>query len=502
MTDTAFGDEPPTDGAPDPLRPAFEAVAAATDPRSKLEALKRAAIDLAIPIRHGMLDGYEIEERLIDLADSHGLIAELTPGVVELVITNALNTPALPTEPSPIERVNGHAADEPPPPSGPADYGLPPDQPPPVGEVIVAPKPLIFTTADLLEGADIPRRRWLVCDRIPMRVVTILSGDGASGKTTILLQLCDAVVRGTDWLSGVIEEVGPVMFVTAEEDGDEIHRRLAAINIHTGRSFAELGGLHFVCLPGEDAALATAGRDGILRPSRFFDQLEAEAKKLGPKLIAIEAAADVYGGDENNRGQVRQFVQLLRRLAIGADAAVVLIQHPSVSGLAEGQGRSGSTAWRNSARSQLYFAGAKSSRDSDEPEGDVRELRVVKANYARTGETVQVRWQRGVFVPVASPTSLDRMAADAEVDVLFMRLLEQANAQGRGAGPNKGPNYAPARFEAMPGANGTRSHAFAVAMERLLSAGKICVETIGSPTRQRSRLIVGQPTNTPTNREF
>src|ERR1019366_6326575 len=125
---------------------------------------------------------------------------------------------------------------------------------------------------------------------------TILSGDGATGKTTILLQLCDAVVRGTDWLSGVIEEVGPVMFVTGEEDGDEIHRRLAAVNAHTGRGFAELGGLHFVCLPGEDAALAIAGRDGILRPTALFDQLEVEAKKISPKLIAIEAAADVFGG--------------------------------------------------------------------------------------------------------------------------------------------------------------------------------------------------------------
>jgi hypothetical protein len=119
MTDAS---EPSDDTAelnplPDPLRPAFEALIAATGSREKLEALKRAATDLAIPIRHGMLDGYEIEERLIDLADSHGLVAELTLGTVELVIANALNTPALPIEPSPIERGNGHTADDPPPPA-------------------------------------------------------------------------------------------------------------------------------------------------------------------------------------------------------------------------------------------------------------------------------------------------------------------------------------------------------------------------------------------------
>jgi hypothetical protein len=91
---------------PDPLRPAFEAVSAATDPRGKLEALKRAATDLAIPIRHGMLDIYEIEERLLDLANSHGLIAELTLGTLEGVIANAVRTPALAEKP--IEHANGH----------------------------------------------------------------------------------------------------------------------------------------------------------------------------------------------------------------------------------------------------------------------------------------------------------------------------------------------------------------------------------------------------------
>ena len=90
---------------PDPLRPAFEAVSAATDPRGKLEAIKRAAADLAIPIRHGLIDRYEIEERLIDLADTHGLIANLTRGAVEAVIVNALKTPALSNEP--IEHAAG-----------------------------------------------------------------------------------------------------------------------------------------------------------------------------------------------------------------------------------------------------------------------------------------------------------------------------------------------------------------------------------------------------------
>lgn len=341
--------------------------------------------------------------------------------------------------------------------------------------------------ASELQNAEIPPRRWLVPGRIPMKAVTILSGDGASGKTTILLQLCDAVARGADWLGAPIEEKGPAMFVTAEEDHDEVHRRLAAIVQRRGHSFADLRDFHFSCLSGEDSLLCIETQRGSLRPTPLFDKIEATAQSLKPRLIGIEAAADVYGGDENNRGQVRQFIHLLRRLALAADGAVVLIQHPSVTGMAEGQGRSGSTAWRNSARSQLYFASPK--RNEDDPDGDLRELRVVKSNYGRSGETVAVRWDQGLFVPAGAQSPIERAAAEMEVEALFLTLLDRTVAQGRGVGPNSGKNYAPKIFEDMPDAGKVKGRAFAQAMERLLSAGKIKVETSGPPSRRTSLLV-------------
>ena len=64
-----------------------------------------------------------------------------------------------------------------------------------------------------------------------------------------------------------------------------------------------------------------------------------------PRLIIIDPAADVFAGKEIDRVQVRQFITLLRAIAITADCAVILAAHPSVSGMREGTGLSGSTAW-------------------------------------------------------------------------------------------------------------------------------------------------------------
>lgn len=339
--------EEPDFGVPDPLGPAFVALSATADARGKLEALRRAATDLATPVRHGMLDYYEIEGRLILLAETHGLVDELTRGAVESVVVNSLKTP-------PFSDVAYHA-----------------DEPPPYGEPVSSASKgsLAVASAAELAEVDVPPRRWLVPDRVPMAAHTLLSGDGAAGKTTILLQLCHAVVRDTDWLGSIINEPGPVIFLTAEEDRDEIHRRLAAINAHTGSSFADLAALHFISLPGEDAVLAATGKDGIVRPTALFQKLEEAAQHIRPKLIAIEAAADVFAGNENSRPEVRQFSQIIRRLAIQADAAVIVVQHPSVTGLSEGSGRSGSTGWRNSFRSQLHFAGMRAGKDEDETDG-------------------------------------------------------------------------------------------------------------------------------------
>jgi RecA-family ATPase len=109
----------------------------------------------------------------------------------------------------------------------------------------------------------------------------------------------------------------------------------------------------------------------------------------------IESAADVFAGNENDWSQVRQFVGLLRRLAITSGAAVLLISHPSLSGMSTGTGTSGLTGWNNSVRSRLYFTSPKT-RNGDEPDNDVRELKVMKSNYGPAGETVRLRWQRGV----------------------------------------------------------------------------------------------------------
>ncbi len=348
--------------------------------------------------------------------------------------------------------------------------------------------PLEFIDAASLADHDAPPRRWLVPNRIPAGNVTLLSGDGAAGKTTIALQLAVATLKGDSWLNAVVDQQGPAMFFSAEEDLDEIHRRMAAISAHRGRGIEALGGLHVLGLPGQDALLGVADRSGVIRPTPLFEALSASASAVQPALIVIEAAADTFGGNENDRSQVRQFIGLLRRLCNAAGgSALVLIAHPSLSGMASGSGMSGSTGWSNSVRSRLYFSKARTKGD-DEPESDIRELQVMKSNYGPAGEVIRARWERGVFVPEGGASSLQRASAEADAEYAYLACLDTAAAQGRYGYPNPGRNYAPKVFAEMTQAQRLSWRALQSAQERLFAAGRIHVVNTGPPSKRVSRI--------------
>src|SRR5258708_1540120 len=84
---------------------------------------------------------------------------------------------------------------------------------------------LPVVSASSLAGKVAPPRPWHVAGWIRGRTVTMLAGDGGVGKTILALQLAVATVAGKPWL-GLTPEFGPVVYLSAEDDVDELHRRL------------------------------------------------------------------------------------------------------------------------------------------------------------------------------------------------------------------------------------------------------------------------------------
>jgi RecA-family ATPase len=242
--------------------------------------------------------------------------------------------------------------------------------------------------------------------------------------------------------------------------------------------------------------MAAADKGGLITPTKLFKQVREAACDLRPKLIVIDNSADVYAGNENDRAQVRQFITLPRGMAIDANAGLVLTSHPSLTGIASGTGLSGSTAWNASVRSRLYFKRAVTERD-EEPDPELRVLEVMKANYGPVGETITLRWNRGLFLPVGGISHLEKLADEQKADHAFFTLLARFNGEGRNACEKpQAHNYAPMLFAKEVEARelGIKKAALEGAMRRLFKANKICLEPYGAKSRAVARLVVSSPT--------
>ena len=349
--------------------------------------------------------------------------------------------------------------------------------------------PLPFISAAAWHGLPIPEREWVLRDRIPMRNVTLLAGDGGVGKTILHLQAGTAIVLGREWL-GIPTEPGPVAVVCCEDDADELHRRVALIANHYQVELSDLKDLHLLPLvDGHDTVLALTDSNGQIRPTKMFAQLREAVCDIRPRLLTIDNLADVYGGNEINRVQVRQFITLLRNLAVAAGGATLLTAHPSLTGMASGSGTSGSTGWHNSARARMYMTHPKA-EGGVEPDRDLRVLKTMKSNYGPPSEEIKLQWSNGVWAPIH--TGIDRAAVAQDAERKFLALLERFTREGRNVSHKPGPSYAPTLFarEAEVGPVGVTRKDLEAAMSRLFAGGKIRVENYGRPSRPYSRLIL------------
>lgn len=342
-----------------------------------------------------------------------------------------------------------------------------------------------FYSAAALKGKPVPPREWLVPDLVPSKTVTLFSGDGGTGKSLLALQLAVGVVADAGWIGKPVKQ-GRVIFLSAEDDDDELHRRLDDILAVEGLDYDDLQDLTLRSLAGEDALLAIEGQLSLMQ-SELFKELDKRAEEEAPALIVLDTLADVYPSNENDRAKVRQFVGILRGLALRRKCAVLLLSHPSLTGLSSGSGASGSTAWNNSVRSRLYLS--RITDEGHEPDPDARILTTKKANYSRVGGEIDLRWQGGVFVAQEQPHGLDALAIGAKAERVFLKLLADFAEQGRRVNSQGGTTYAPTVFARHPDAEGCTKRAFKTAMERLLSAKKIRIEAEGPPSRRVTFLV-------------
>jgi len=152
--------------------------------------------------------------------------------------------------------------------------------------------------------------------------------------------------------------------------------------------------------------MAAPTKSGRIEPTALYVRFPRDVRRhqAGPEPW-WPTAPTCSPATENDRGHVQQFVDLLRRGAINSGGGLVLISHPSLTGIATKSRLSGSTQWHNAVRSRMVLSGVeKDDHDGREPINDMRVIKFHKNNYGPLSDELVLRWRNGVFVPVINTT--------------------------------------------------------------------------------------------------
>jgi RecA-family ATPase len=338
------------------------------------------------------------------------------------------------------------------------------------------------------EGSPVPVRRWLLDDWIPLRAVTAIYGDGGVGKSLLAQQLMTSCASGALFLGMPVMRCR-TLGIFCEDDEDELHRRQAAINHKLDLDWADLDGMRWLSRVGSENLLMTFAADGrgVLTP--FHAQIVSAAKEIGAQLVVIDTAADTFGGNENIRPQVRQFISSgLTQIACEIDGALLLLAHPSQSGRDSGRGDGASTAWSNSVRARGYFRKV----DGAEADPNLRVLSRAKANYAQSGAEITVAYEDGAFVRRDRGGAQHGFYRAAEAEQAFMAGMSELKGMGLRVNVHKGQaNFAPKQMVSVSKtASGFSENELTSAMHRLLKNARIRSVEDGPQSRRRTHLEI------------
>jgi len=339
------------------------------------------------------------------------------------------------------------------------------------------PRPKLHgTRASELLSKPLKPLEWMVENLIPMKQVTLLYGDGGTGKSTLALQLANAAVKIDKWL-GLPTKAGATVYLSCEDDGNVIHRRL----IDFGSKAIDVDDLDIIdCANRDQTFLVEITPDNKLTPTALFGILEDDIKALTPALVILDNLNDIFPDEGYGKVLPRQFIRKVRNLAIKYNCAVLILAHPSKAGMATGRGDSGSTAWNDTARSRLYFK-------TDENDRHRATLKVMKNNHGPRGQEFNLQFINNKFELEANVS--DGWKTQRAEDK-FLSLLKLFNEQGQKVNSNGGTTHAPKRFAVHPHNEGFTKAMFGSAMQSLLAKKKIKIVKGGSQSRQTTWLEI------------
>lgn len=169
---------------------------------------------------------------------------------------------------------------------------------------------------------------------IPLGRVGLFTGGGGQGKSWLLTQLAVSVASGSVWLGTYTPtKAGRVLLVFAEEDADEMHRRVKWAAESLSALQREVLAANLVPLPlmGGEVPPALTRTDPQTRETTettFADVLRAKLAEEEWRLVVLDPLARFAGPEvEVDNAAATRFVETLETLTRGRGTPALVMSH-------------------------------------------------------------------------------------------------------------------------------------------------------------------------------
>lgn len=351
--------------------------------------------------------------------------------------------------------------------------------------------------------------QFIIADWIPSGYATLFSGHGGVGKSGIALHLAICVSLGRSFF-GVPTQKRSVLYMSCEDRKGVLHWRMSKICEYEGINIADLKGcFEILDLVGCDTVLwkpkATWDEGPNFTPA--FAEMQWRFRQTERQLLFVDGVSDTFGGNENSKVDVKQYVNLLLSVIPPDDGGLILIGHVNrATASSDGgttEGYSGTTGWNNSVRARWYIYPERERNEDGPPQKTgITTLELQKSNLGESEHAIKFKWsaEYGLFIGEhqQQETHVQRKERSANEREGVIRALEGSILAGvRCPSATSGPRTSyhvlsirPEFPESLTGGSKPLKARFNRIILELMQEKIVTTELVRTPGRKTSETLV------------
>ena len=173
----------------------------------------------------------------------------------------------------------------------------------------------------------IPPRGWLLGNSLCRKFLSTLMAGGGTGKTALRIVQALAMATGRELTGEHVFQRSRVLFVSLEDDKDELRRRLRAAMTRHRIDPKDIDGWLYLATPAALGMKLASDEDREFKLGELGAKLEEAIELLGIDAVILDPFVKAHSVGENDNNRIDMVANILVDIAVRHDCAVDILHH-------------------------------------------------------------------------------------------------------------------------------------------------------------------------------